>query len=261
MSSEDNSSSTPLVENNPGPQNGITSGAPGDRMRARIVLTFLILVGLVAAYGALSWSGALDEIMNSETLRKHVENLGLFGPLGIIVLMSLAIVLNPIPSAPIALAAGAAYGHFWGTVYVAIGAETGALVAFGIARLVGYDVLRRWLGRSLPLEVFGSQNVLMAVVFLSRLLPFISFDLVSYAAGLTPLKWWRFAFATLAGIIPASFLLAHFGGEMASLDSRRVAEAVIALGALTGVPIAGKLIWDRLRRKTVRTDDNDRSAG
>ena len=97
----------------------------------------------------------------------------------------------------------------------------------------------------------------MAVVFLSRLLPFISFDLVSYAAGLTPLKWWRFAVATMAGIIPASFLLAHFGGEMASLDSARVVEAVVALGALTALPIAGKLIWDRVRKKSVRTEGNE----
>ena len=256
MSSDHNSYSAPQVEDHPVPKNGMAGGGSGDRMRAKILLTVLIFIGLVAAYGALSWSGALDEMMNSETLRKHVEGLGLFGPLGVVVLMSLAIVLNPIPSAPIALAAGAAYGHFWGTVYVAVGAEIGALIAYGIARLVGYDVLRRWLGRDLSLGVFGSQNALMAVVFLSRLLPFISFDLVSYAAGLTPLKWWRFAVATLAGIIPASFLLAHFGGEMASLDSERVVEAVVALGALTGLPIAGKLIWDRVRKKAVRTEDN-----
>ena len=257
MSSDDNSHSAPPVEDHPAPKNGMAGDGPSDRKRTKILLTVLILVGLVAAYGALSWSGALDEMMNSETLRKHVENLGLFGPLGVVILMSLAIVLNPIPSAPIALAAGAAYGHFWGTVYVAIGAEIGALIAFGIARLVGYDVLRRWLGRGLSLGVFGSQNALMAVVFLSRLLPFISFDLVSYAAGLTPLKWWRFAVATLAGIIPASFLLAHFGGEMASLDSARVVEAVVALGALTALPIAGKLIWDRVRKKSVRTEGNE----
>ena len=103
---------------------------PSDRKRTKILLTVLILVGLVAAYGALSWSGALDEMMNSETLRKHVENLGLFGPLGVVILMSLAIVLNPIPSAPIALAAGAAYGHTLGTVYIVLGAELGALAAF-----------------------------------------------------------------------------------------------------------------------------------
>ena len=131
MSSDDNSHSAPPVEDHPVPKNGMAGDGPRDRKRTKILLTVLILVGLVAAYGALSWSGALDEMMNSETLRKHVENLGLFGPLGVVILMSLAIVLNPIPSAPIALAAGAAYGHFWGTVYVAIGAEIGALIAFG----------------------------------------------------------------------------------------------------------------------------------
>ena len=33
-------------------------------------------------------------------------------------------VASPIPSAPIALAPGAAYGHVWGTVQVVIGATS-----------------------------------------------------------------------------------------------------------------------------------------
>ena len=89
----------------------------------------------------------------------------------------------------------------------------------------------------------------MAIVFVSRLLPFISFDLVSYAAGLTPLKTWRFAVATLAGIIPASFLLAHFGGELTSADPQRVAVAVLALGALTLIPVAYRLYRKRGGRR------------
>jgi len=78
----------------------------------------------------------------------------------------------------------------------------------------------------------------MAIVFASRLLPFISFDVVSYAAGLTTLTLWRFALATLAGILPASFLLAHFGGEMATGELDKILFAVLALGLLTGVPLA-----------------------
>ncbi len=89
----------------------------------------------------------------------------------------------------------------------------------------------------------------MAAVFASRLLPFISFDLVSYAAGLTPLAPWRFACATLAGIIPASFVLTHFGGEMASADARRITLAVLALGALTLAPIVGKVLLDLCRAR------------
>jgi uncharacterized membrane protein YdjX (TVP38/TMEM64 family) len=51
----------------------------------------------------------------------------------------------------------------------------------------------------------------MTIVFVSRLLPFISFDIVSYAAGLTRLAMWRFAVATLAGIVLTCPLLeGHF---------------------------------------------------
>jgi len=219
--------------------------------RARILIGVAVVVALSGAYGILSWTGALTAITDGPTLERYVIELGIVGPLAIIGLLATAVVLNPIPSAPIALAAGAAYGHLWGTVYVVIGAELGALAAFAIARLVGYEVLQRWLGGRLSLGSSVSQNALMATVFVSRLLPFLSFDLVSYAAGLTPLAPWRFAVATLAGIIPASFVLAHFGGEMASADADRIMLAVLALGAVTLLPFAGKLLLDRYRNRAV----------
>jgi len=169
--------------------------------------------------------------------------------------MAIAIIFSPIPSAPIALAAGAVYGHAWGTVYVLVGAETGALVAFGIARLLGYEVFRRWYGERLNMGLLGSQNALMGVVFVSRLLPFLSFDLVSYAAGLTPLTFWRFAAATLAGILPASFLLAHFGSEMASGEAQRMTMTVLALGGLTLLPVVVRLILARRGRLATDTEE------
>jgi uncharacterized membrane protein YdjX (TVP38/TMEM64 family) len=171
------------------------------------------------------------------------------GPLAIVALMILAILVSPIPSAPIALAAGALYGHTWGTGYIALGAELGALLAFGLARLVGRDALQRWLGSRLPKSRLGSQGSLMLIVFLSRLLPFISFDVVSYAAGLTALAFWRFALATLAGILPASFLLAHFGGEMATGELDKMLYAVLLLGLLTGIPLAVHFLRERKHRR------------
>jgi uncharacterized membrane protein YdjX (TVP38/TMEM64 family) len=153
--------------------------------------------------------------------------------------MTLAVVASPIPSAPIAMAAGAAYGHVWGTVQVVIGAELGALIAFGLARILGRDVLRRVFGTSVDAGLLGSQNALTGTVFASRLMPFVSFDIISYAAGLSRLHVWRFALATLAGIVPASFVLAHFGGVAVSGDPGRTTWAVLGLGLITGLP----LLW------------------
>ncbi len=206
-------------------------------VRLKLLAGALVFGLLGFLYWLLHRIGALATILDTEALHARVQMLGHWGPIAIVVLMVLAILISPIPSAPIALAAGAAYGHGWGTLYVMVGAEVGALAAFGLARWVGQDTLHRWFGDRLSVGLIGSQNALMGIVFASRLLPFLSFDIVSYAAGLTVLQFWRFAVATLAGIAPTSFLLAHFGTEMQTGETSRIAFAVLALGALTLIPV------------------------
>ncbi len=234
--------------------------AGGNITRKKVAAGALFVAAIVGGYWLLSETGVLATIMDATALREWIAELGLWGPVAVIGLMTLAILVSPIPSAPIAVAAGAAYGHTWGTIYVLLGAEAGALAAFGVARFVGYETLQRWFGHRLSTGFFGSQNALMGIVFVSRLLPFISFDLVSYAAGLTALSFWRFAIATLAGIVPASFLLAHFGNEMASGEARKLMISVGALGAITLVPLLVKLVRDRLQGRNVGGDPVEHQA-
>lgn len=210
----------------------------------KFVLGLTSIILLVFVYLILSKIGVITVLMNSAELHRYINQLGLLGPVAVIFLMTLAVVISPIPSAPIALAAGAAYGHTWGTIYIIIGAETGALIAFYIARLLGYDIVQHWFKQRLPLNTTGSQNSLMLFVFVSRLIPFISFDIVSYAAGLTPLSAWRFILATLAGITPASFLLAHFGGELSSENTEEIILTVFILGFFMAIPFVIKIITD-----------------
>ena len=66
------------------------------------------------------------------------------------------------------------------------GVQTCALpISFSIARLLGHGILYRWFGEKLKVGLLESQSVLTAIIFVSRLLPLISFDIVSYAVGLT----------------------------------------------------------------------------
>lgn len=229
---------------------GDRNGSGRSPSSVKPIIGIAAVLALAVAYWLLSQMGALDALLDKAVLAERIQALGYWGPLAVIVLMTGAIVMSPVPSAPIALAAGAAYGHIWGTVYVVVGAELGALIAFGIARFMGYEVLRRWFNKRLDMGLLGSQNALMGIVFVTRLLPFISFDLVSYAAGLTLLTAWRFAVATLAGIAPASFLLAHFGSEIASGESRRIFVTVLALGGLTLLPILFTLVSGWWRNRT-----------
>ena len=224
-------------------------------VRAGLVGAALVVVLLAVAYLLLRETGLLATLMNPEALHARVLEWGLWGPMAIIGLMTLAVLVSPIPSAPIALAAGAAYGHGWGALYVLLGAQLGAMAAFAFARIVGAATVHRWFGERLSMGLIGSQNTLMGVVFVTRLLPFLSFDIVSYFAGLTVLSFWRFSLATLAGIAPSSFLLAHFGMELGTGEPDRILLSVIALGGLTLVPIGIKLFLDWRKGR-----DNDRAG-
>ena len=204
-----------------------------DHSAKRMIYAGAIFIAIISLYLVLRQTEVLAFLENAANIKPWIEKQGPMGPLLIIGLIMVAIIMSPIPSAPIALASGAIYGHILGTIYIVVGSVLGATAAFYIARTAGIDVTHRWLGKRYGKNLSGSQNMLMAIIFISRLLPFISFDMISYAAGVTSLSFWRFIIATLAGIVPASFLLAHFGSELASAESQRIGLTILLLGAIS----------------------------
>lgn len=221
-------------------------------VKPRLIVGATALIGLTALYWILMETGALSTLTDKQVLREWVAQLGVWGPLAIIAMMIAAIVMSPIPSGPIAMVAGATYGPVWGTAYVVIGAEAGAFLAFCIARLLGYEAMQRWSRTRPILDWLGrerSQTGLMLIVFASRLVPFISFDAVSYAAGLTPLAFWRFLIATLAGVLPTAYLIVMFGDVLITADSRGLTVALILISGITLLPILARFVlaWHRKR--------------
>ena len=140
-----------------------------------------------------------------------LESLGAMAPLAFIGAMALAIVVAPIPSVPLTVASGMAFGPFLGGVYSLVGALSGAAIAFSIARLFGREIIERVLGREVIFYPKCADRVLVRIVFISRLLPIVSFDVVSYGAGLSQISFLRFALATLVGMVPFTFIYAYYG--------------------------------------------------
>lgn len=232
--------------------------APSDKEKLllirKLAITAAVVIVFFGVYFALANSDYLRLFAEPGELAASIRDMPLMGPLLIIGLMSVAIVINPLPSAPIALTAGALYGHSLGTLYVVIGAEIGALIAFAIARWLGYDLTRRFFGEAGKLRRISSQNTLTTLVFVSRLIPFMSFDLVSYAAGLSPIKLWRFALATLVGLVPMSFALAHFGAEIEDGNYAVTVTVVLLFGLVTLVPLLLRIFQSRKKLPPDPTD-------
>src|SRR3546814_17379702 len=101
------------------------------------------------------------------------------------------------PAEFVALANGMLYGPVWGTIITWIGAMLGAFLAFGLSRAFGRPFVetvvarRHWHRLDDWTGEHGAQMVL-----LDRFVPVISFNLLTYRAGLARIAWLSVGWAT-----------------------------------------------------------------
>jgi uncharacterized membrane protein YdjX (TVP38/TMEM64 family) len=211
------------------------------------------LVALVAAFALYAALPPLRQTINAGVaaldprditrFRDYLRGFGAWAPVISFLLMVLQSVAAPLPAFVITLANGLLFGAFWGAILSWSSAMVGAAVCFGIARTLGRPVVERLVGGG-PLrktdaffERYGSHAVLI-----TRLIPIISFDVVSYAAGLTPLALVPFLVATGIGQLPATIAYSILGENITG-GSKVALWAICVLAALmvAGLAVKGQL--------------------
>ncbi|WP_447968207.1 TVP38/TMEM64 family protein [Nitrospira sp. M1] len=200
---------------------------------------WLSLLGLVIVLACGYWAFNnfdLTEYLQPSRLVEFIQSFGAVAPLVFIGIMALAVVVSPIPSIPLDLAAGVAFGPWLGTLYAVIGAEIGAIVSFLIGRRLGRDVIARLLKSDVVFCEKCSDHHLFGFIVLSRLLPVFSFDLVSYGAGLTTMSLKAFAVATFLGMVPPTFAIVYFGSSTLAIDWIVMLLGVILVGFFIVLP-------------------------
>jgi len=182
------------------------------RLRDWLPLTPYFMLGL----GLLPYfrmSGMLEQF-DIQALSDWVRDQGLTGML----LYVLAYTVRPLvffPASLLTLFGGYTYGPWLGTLLDVIGAGTGGLLSFWIARLLGRRGVEKLIGK-------GKLNVLderiatngFLVVLVVRLIPLFPFDAISYASGLSKIRFKQFAIANYLGIIPGAFVYNNIGSSL-----------------------------------------------
>jgi uncharacterized membrane protein YdjX (TVP38/TMEM64 family) len=181
--------------------------------RSHFIKIFLLLI-LVSILFLVQFLWDVTSYFNPEKIQKLLSSAGNFAPFIYIATMVLAVVISPIPSLPLDIAAGAFFGPFLGTLFSVAGALGGAIVSFMISRYIGREFIERFLGGHINFCTECSDELLTKIVFLSRLLPIVSFDVISYGAGLTKMSLKKFSLATALGMIPLTFVYNYFGSVL-----------------------------------------------
>jgi len=185
------------------------------RLRQGIALAMcaaMVLVVVATPLGAQLLKLLQDP--NPEPFQQWLSTHASWVPLLLIACMILH-TLVPLPAELLAIAAGMMLGPVWGFLTIWVGAMLGAYLGFFLTRTFGYALMRRLADRKRLQRLQGWMNrtdipLLLAV----RLIPVISFNLVNFALGFTPVSWWRFTWTTGVGIIPVTAAMAGMGAHL-----------------------------------------------
>ncbi len=152
---------------------------------------FLILFSLAAYFAG---KPLVAFASRPEEFRAWLERQGVWGPLLFSGMMVLQVIVAVIPGGPLQIAAGYAFGIWWGTVISVLSTVLAGALVFLAVRKWGVKIVDLFFSieqvRSLP--ILRDQRKLHFWLFILMLIPGTPKDLLSYAVGLTsmPLSHW-----------------------------------------------------------------------
>jgi uncharacterized membrane protein YdjX (TVP38/TMEM64 family) len=211
-----------------------------------------IALVIACAIGAFFYFD-LGRFLSLDTLKENRDRLLAFteanyaASVALFILVYIAVTGLSLPGAVIlTLAGGFLFGSVFATLFVNLGATTGATLAFLAARYVLRDWVEKKFGKWLePLQQGFAKNAFSYLLTL-RLIPLFPFFVVNLVSGLTRMSVGSYVGATALGIIPGSFVYAYAGRQLGTINSLKeiaspnVIAAFVLLGLLALVPIIYK---------------------
>lgn len=222
---------------------------------AKIVLLFIIAVSVAAYFGIPAVNSKINYIfmlfssMSVESIIGYIRSFGVYAAVISFFLMVFQSVAAPLPAFLITFANAAIFGWWKGALLSWSSAMAGALLCFMIARIAGRDAVEKLTSKlamdslDVYFEKYGKHTVLIC-----RLLPFVSFDFVSYAAGLTAMGIVPFLIATGIGQLPATMIYSYVGGMLTG-SVKTVVTALLLIFAFSAFVFLLKKIKTEKREK------------
>jgi len=194
-----------------------------DKLTKGSKISIVTMLSLLLVFTALYLGqGNVNAIINNaviylknadvEGFKEYLLSFGMLAAFISGALMVFQSVMAPLPAFVITFANGLLFGWFYGALLSWSSAMLGAVLCFYIAKFLGRPVVERIITKKMLdwwdsfFEKYGKHSV-----FLARIIPVVSFDFVSYGAGVTSIKFWHFFWATGLGQLPATILYSYLG--------------------------------------------------
>lgn len=225
------------------------------KWKGKIILVLIAVIAILVYLLVPSVNTWINKVLamfatgDFTDVRSFVESYGTYAAAVSFFLMVLTSVIAPLPAFVITFANASLFGWWQGAILSWSSAMAGAALCFVIGRILGRDVVEKLTSKTGLQQIdeffekHGKQSILIA-----RLLPFISFDIVSYAAGLTSMGFIGFFVATGIGQLPATIVYSYVGGMLTG-GAKLFVTALLVIFALSIFVVLIKQMYNERQKK------------
>jgi uncharacterized membrane protein YdjX (TVP38/TMEM64 family) len=211
---------------------------------ALLVLAAAVYIFVPAVRDNVNSAVSMLKSVDIEKAKAYILSFGALAPAVSFLLMVLQSLIAPLPAFIITFANAGLFGWVNGAILSWSSAMAGAALCFFLARILGRDFVEKLTTKAAVEKIdeffkdYGKYTILIC-----RLLPFVSFDIVSYAAGLTSMGFWPFFVATGVGQLPATLVYSYIGGMLTG-SVRTFVMGLLLLFAVSTLAFMLKKIWN-----------------
>jgi len=210
-----------------------------------IRVLLLIIVCTIVTFFIFKYKRQIRHIKIHE-LRAYILSFGQFAAIVFILIYSLKPILLIVPSAAFSILAGTIFGPYKAFGLSMISSFFAATLAFYLARMLGKPFVNKLLrGKALNLDSNIEKHgfKIMLIMRLSIVFPY---DALSYASGLTKMKYRDFILGTLIGIAPEMLSYSFMGKHIRNPFSLKFILPLVVVGI---IGIGSYCIYQRTTKK------------
>ncbi|MFA6308199.1 MAG: VTT domain-containing protein [Clostridia bacterium] len=230
-----------------------------NKKKKSIIINIIILSVIFAAilFVSLKYLPQISKLVSEP--KKFRDYLLTFGNNSVFVfigIQALQVIIAAIPGEFVQIAGGYVYGTFLGTIYSFVGIFIGTVIVFGMIRLFGYSLIKVFISKKSIKKydfILNSPKSEFVMLFLF-LLPAIPKDIVTYLAGLTPIKPLKFFAIAMLGRLPTLVASTYIGSNVMAGNYIRVI-VFASIGVI--IFVAGVIFRDKIINIFVKKNKND----
>ncbi len=208
----------------------------------KLIIAAIVLIGL-----AIIFRDYLDVDFLLGLLESVRENP--LAPLIFILVYAISVTFA-LPASAFTLISGPLFGFWPGLLFTVIASNLGCHLSFGISKLLGRDVIERYVKSGSFIESATKKAKENGFVFMMyvRLIPLFPFAAVNYLTGILNIKYKHYALATFIGMLPGSVVYVYLGYSASNIQDNPIG-LVISIFMLILFTVVVTLVKKRSDKK------------